>query len=119
MRGDTNLFCIAGLIGGVVSSRVAKMTYGIRCSTSFKPHEPGHIARQAESFTGLDGKVRLANSFGAILHKGESGVEDRDYIEPFTLTWSPGAINLRKDVSLIVYRGEEETVPEFLDQPGL
>ena len=110
---------VAWLIDGVVSARVAKMTYGIRCSTKFKPKLESHIARQAQSFIGWDGTPRLTNSFGAILHKGESGVEDRDYIEPFSLTWPSTSPTLRKDVALLVYRGEADPLPDFIDEPGL
>lgn len=110
---------VAWLIDGVVSERVAKMTYGIRCSTRFKPSDKQHLARQSQAFISLDGSTRLSNSFGPILHKGESGVEDRDHIEPFTLTWQATAPMLRKDVALIVYRGDIEPLPEFVDQPGL
>ena len=110
---------VAWLIDGVVSARVAKMTYGIRCTTRFRPMDRQHAARQAQSFVGLDGSIRLANSFGAILHKGESGVEDRDYIEPFSLTWAATAPTLRKDVTLLVYRGDADPLPDFVDEPGL
>lgn len=60
---------IEGLIDGVVSSRVAKMHYGIRCSVLFRNERPSHQARISTTFEGADGKTRLTGSFGSILKK--------------------------------------------------
>jgi hypothetical protein len=134
------VFLCTGLIDGVVATRISKMTYGIRCSTLFKGHSPAHVARSSQRFSGNDGKVRLPSSFGAILHKvshfllniriihadriilslcqGESGKEDHEFIESFTVTWRV-QVPAYKDVSLFVYRGDEEKAPEFVDEGGL
>lgn len=109
---------VAWHIDGVVATRVARMTYGIRCSTLFRESRPTHIQRRVKAFTGNDGKARLPHSFGAILQRGERGHEDAEHIESFFVTWAAGQ-PLIKDASLIVYRGHEDKAPEFMDQGGL
>ncbi|UZJ55704.1 hypothetical protein CBS101457_005024 [Exobasidium rhododendri] len=108
---------VAWLIDGVVATRVSRMTYGIRCSTVYKGNNPSHIARARQKFTGNDGKVRLPSSFGTVLQKGESGREDEEFLESFSMTWMM-QMQAHKEVSLIVYRGDEDKPPEFVDEGG-
>lgn len=108
---------VAWLIDGVVKARVAKMTYGIRCSTQFRPNEYQHILRQDKKFSGSDGKLRLPNTFGSVMRKGEAGAEDQEHTESFSMTWQVSQ-KLVKDINLYVYRGEAEVEPTFLDEGG-
>lgn len=108
---------VAWLIDGVVQARVAKMTYGIRCSTLFRPNQPEHIRRQDKKFSGSDGNLRLPNTFGSVMRKGEAGKEDQEHLEKFCMTWQVSQ-RLVKDVNLYVYRGESEVEPTFLDEGG-
>jgi hypothetical protein len=45
-------------------------------------------------------------------------VEDEEHIEKFGLTWEADG-QATKSVSLFVYRGDEDTPPEFIDEGGL
>lgn len=105
---------VAWLIDGVVNTRVARQTYGIRCSTFYREGDPVHEARKSMLITGNDGKLRLPSSFGAVIKKDQSGSEQEEHLEKFTFSWHAN-MPLHKDISLYVYRGVEETEPEFID----
>jgi hypothetical protein len=95
------------LIDGVVSSRVSRLDYGIKCATVYKPEKAAHAARRAQVYSGVDGTQHLSGAFGCVLRKGTSGRDDEEHISPFVLTWIQG-VPCTANISLFVYRGEEE-----------
>ncbi len=52
-----------------VSARVIRTTYGVRCSTDYKPNDPEHAARALRKFICPSGRVVLPNGFSPILTK--------------------------------------------------
>ncbi|CEH13496.1 hypothetical protein CBOM_01416 [Ceraceosorus bombacis] len=104
------------LIDGVVSSRVSRLDYGIKCATVYKPEKPGHVARRGQVYSGVDGTEHLPGAFGCVLRKGTSGRDDEEHISPFVLTWLKN-VPCTAAISLYVYRGDEEGT-EFVDEAG-
>lgn len=54
-------------IDHLVSSRVAKLTYGTECSVPFNPSDSEHRARQKSIYRGPSGQLALPNAFASIL----------------------------------------------------
>ncbi|KAE8214982.1 hypothetical protein CF327_g1722 [Tilletia walkeri] len=113
-------------LDGVVGSRVARMSYGIRCSCVLRPERPAHQARAHLAYGGVDGVQHLSGAFGCVLRKGETGRDDEEHLSPFVLTWTT-TVPLTAAISLLIYRGESgganagmeaDELPEFVDMPG-
>ncbi|KAL9935213.1 hypothetical protein V8E36_005561 [Tilletia maclaganii] len=104
-------------LDGVVGSRVARMSYGIRCACVLRPERPAHQARAHLGYGGVDGVQHLPGAFGCVLRKGEAGRDDEEHLSPFVLTWTT-SVPLTAAISLLVYRGESDELPEFVDMPG-
>ncbi|KAK0568542.1 hypothetical protein OC861_001872 [Tilletia horrida] len=104
-------------LDGVVGSRVARMSYGIRCSCVLRPERPAHQARAHLGYGGVDGVQHLPGAFGCVLRKGETGRDDEEHLSPFVLTWTT-TVPLTAAISLLVYRGDSDELPEFVDMPG-
>ncbi|PWN39971.1 hypothetical protein IE81DRAFT_325981 [Ceraceosorus guamensis] len=115
---------VAWSLDGMVSTRVARMSLGIRCNALYRPEKPGHVERQHLSFAGQDGRWKLPGVFAPIIRKGESASTTAEHIEPFNLTWPIGAPPM-KEVVLFVHRDEdgddddEQHIPEFVEEEGL
>ena len=56
-------------IDHLVSSRVAKLTYGTDCSVPYNPSDGEHRARQKNIYRGPSGQLALPNAFASILTK--------------------------------------------------
>lgn len=56
-------------IDHLVSSRVAKLTYGTECSVPFNPTDGEHRTRQKHIYRGPSGQLALPNAFASILTK--------------------------------------------------
>jgi hypothetical protein len=109
---------VAWTLDGVVASRIAKMSYGVRSHVRYRSNRPEHRERESTAYIGKDGTKWIGNAFSRILDKGVAEKEDIDHVEDFTLTWSVDE-PLFKDVSLVVYRGAEPQIPEFVDETDL
>lgn len=108
---------IAWYLDGIVRSRVAKLHYGIRCTSIFRYTKPSHIVRAKKVIVGHDGIERLSGFFGKILEKGDVEDEDQEHLKKFGLTWPEGEA-LVKDIGLVIYRGPLDEPPEFMDEEG-
>lgn len=108
---------IAWFLDGVVGSRKSKMHYGIRCATIFRPHKASHFARSSQVIVGNDGVERLKGFFGQLLEKDSIQDVNYEHIQKYSLTWPVGE-TLYKEIGLVVYRGEEEKAPDFVDEVG-
>ncbi|OAX34642.1 hypothetical protein K503DRAFT_859084 [Rhizopogon vinicolor AM-OR11-026] len=64
-------------IDHLVSSRVARATYGVEIYTPFNPHDPEHQARQHTRFFDAAGDPSIPNQFASILLKGSVFVTRR------------------------------------------
>lgn len=49
--------------------RVARFTYGVKCTREFEYNDPEHQRRQKSAFVNPSGKVFLPNGYQAILKK--------------------------------------------------
>ena len=56
-------------IDHLVSTRVAKLTYGLPCHVTFDSSQSDHVSRKHTKFRDLDGKWCLPNAFSPILKK--------------------------------------------------
>ena len=56
-------------IDHLVTTRVAKLTYGIHCTWMFDSSQSDHVSRKDTLFRELDGSWRLPNAFSSILKK--------------------------------------------------
>jgi hypothetical protein len=56
-------------IDHLVSSRVARATYGIECSTQYDSLDPEHLARESKSYINVAGVRRIPGYFESILRK--------------------------------------------------
>lgn len=59
-------------IDHLVSSRVAKLTYGTECSVPYNMTDSEHRARQKSIYRGPSGQLALPNAFASILTKVSS-----------------------------------------------
>jgi hypothetical protein len=49
--------------------RVAKFTYGVKCTREFEQNDPEHQRRRRGAFVNPSGKVFLPNGYQAVLKK--------------------------------------------------
>ncbi|KAF9222351.1 hypothetical protein BS17DRAFT_818684 [Gyrodon lividus] len=56
-------------IDHLVSSRAARFTYGVKCSTGYQSHNLEHAVRRATAYHTLTGRLVLPNAFRSILAK--------------------------------------------------
>lgn len=56
-------------IDHLITTRVAKLTYGVTCGRGFDPSQDDHISRKNTKYCDLDGSWRLPNAFCSILEK--------------------------------------------------
>lgn len=60
---------VSFLIDHLVSSRVARFTYGTECNALYNEHDPEHVARRANAFEGVTGCLEVPHAFESILVK--------------------------------------------------
>ncbi|KAG1830170.1 hypothetical protein EV424DRAFT_1581208 [Suillus variegatus] len=70
-------------IDHLVSSRVARVTYGVECGMEYNFQDPEHLARQHKAFIDVDGKTYIPEQFESILLKGTQVSEQREFRKPF------------------------------------
>ncbi|KAF9231965.1 hypothetical protein BU15DRAFT_55561 [Melanogaster broomeanus] len=92
-------------IDHLVSSRVAKFTYGTECSVPYNAFDTEHRARQKSIYRGPSGQLALPNAFGSILTKGTRVSEKEEFEEAFAIrrTSQPACNTIEVDITS--YRG--------------
>ncbi|KDQ59135.1 hypothetical protein JAAARDRAFT_192677 [Jaapia argillacea MUCL 33604] len=91
-----------------VSTRVARATYGSRCSTRFDPSDHEHAQRASQVFLNATGYQYLPCAFSAVLKKGTSVTENREFTCGFTRTVQDGSQIGRVPVDITCYRGADQ-----------
>ncbi|KIJ66155.1 hypothetical protein HYDPIDRAFT_152023 [Hydnomerulius pinastri MD-312] len=101
-------------IDHLVSSRVAKFTYGTECSVPFNPYDPEHRTRQKAVYRGPSGQLALPNAFGSILTRGTRVSEEQTFDESFAIrrTTQPACNSVEVDITS--YRGSLAR-PDWMD----
>jgi len=97
-------------IDHLVSSRVAKLTYGTECSVPYNPSDTEHRTRQKNIYRGPSGQLALPNAFASILTRGTRVAEKQEFQESFAIRRSSQAACNSMDIGITSYRGP-------LDQP--
>ncbi|KDQ52423.1 hypothetical protein JAAARDRAFT_483334 [Jaapia argillacea MUCL 33604] len=102
-----------------VSTRVAKTAYGTSCNRIYRPDDPTHLARYPQSFVDAEGWLLLPNGFTAILSKGTSVSEDREYRCSLVFDVAHAQELNSAIADITVYRGADP-VPQWTDiNPGM
>ncbi|KAI0031115.1 hypothetical protein K488DRAFT_87118 [Vararia minispora EC-137] len=95
-----------------VSSRVAKLTYGSRCTHVFDSNNPEHAKRASNTFVAPNGLQMLDGGFKDILVKGTQITEDTLFERPFYIISRFGVEKIECEV--ICHRGDN--VPKWMDE---
>lgn len=101
-------------IDHLVSSRVAKFTYGTECSVPYDSSNPDHRFRQRKVYRGPSGLLAVPNAFGSILVRGTRVSEQQTFEEDFVIRRSSMASCGSVDVDIVAYRGPL-TRPDWMD----
>ncbi|KAJ7905200.1 hypothetical protein B0H13DRAFT_1716733 [Mycena leptocephala] len=97
-----------------VSVRVARFTYGMKCSESFNPMNAEHTARAETQYKGVSGDVLIPNSFSAILKRGIQVCETTEFRESYNRRSSDPAVLDYFSTDLWTYRGRADD-PQWVD----
>ncbi|KAG2353445.1 hypothetical protein BDR07DRAFT_1367118 [Suillus spraguei] len=100
-------------IDHLVSSRVARATYGTDCNTQYNSRDPEHLARQHKKFIGLTGEL-LPDYFQSILLKGTQVSELREFRKSFITTRTSLAACKSVSTDIVCYKGALQD-PQWLD----
>ncbi|KAG2122351.1 hypothetical protein DEU56DRAFT_974525 [Suillus clintonianus] len=101
-------------IDHLVSSRVARATYGVECITPYDSQDLEHRIRQHKSFIDATGELCLPEYFESILLKGTQVSELREFRKSFLkIRQSPGACKSHSS-AIICYNGALQD-PQWLD----
>lgn len=95
-----------------VTSRVAKYTYGSKCSRSYEPANIDHKKRGARAYVSPHGKKMLDDGFQAVLLKGTKVTEETEFERKFQMMSRFGLERIECDV--MCYRGN--IAPEWTDE---
>ncbi|KAI6159165.1 hypothetical protein EDD17DRAFT_915883 [Pisolithus thermaeus] len=101
-------------IDNIVSSRVAKLTYGTECSVPYDSSDPEHRARQKKVYRGPSGILAVPNSFGSILSRGTRVSAEQTFEEDFVVRRSTIQSCASVDVDITAYRGSLAK-PDWMD----
>ncbi|KAL4068706.1 hypothetical protein V8B97DRAFT_2024646 [Scleroderma yunnanense] len=101
-------------IDNLVSSRVAKLTYGTECSVPYDSTNPEHRARQKKVYRGPSGMLAVPKAFGSILTRGTRVSEQQTFEEEFVIRRSTVDSCESVDVDITAYRGSL-TKPDWMD----
>ncbi|KAF9449855.1 hypothetical protein P691DRAFT_727192 [Macrolepiota fuliginosa MF-IS2] len=107
---------IAGFLKPTVCTRVARYTFGIRCSILYDSSKEEHIKRSADCITLLGGEAKIPGGFWSILSKNTQVSGSQEYRCHF-FREAPEKSRLGKGnrVHVVCYRGSDPC-PEFVDQ---
>ncbi|KIM58504.1 hypothetical protein SCLCIDRAFT_128105 [Scleroderma citrinum Foug A] len=92
-------------IDHLVTTRVAKLTYGIHCTWMFDSSQSDHVSRKDTLFRELDGSWRLPNAFSSILKKGTQVSEQQEFRHSFFQLRESATDCASICTTLVVYRG--------------
>ncbi|OAX34711.1 hypothetical protein K503DRAFT_803366 [Rhizopogon vinicolor AM-OR11-026] len=101
-------------IDHLVSSRVARATYGVKMYTRFNSQDPEHQARQHKQFIDHAGDPSISNQFASILLKGTQVSELREFRSPFSFLRKSRFECNSHSVQIICYKGDLQK-PKWLD----
>ncbi|KAG2063017.1 hypothetical protein BDR04DRAFT_1111856 [Suillus decipiens] len=101
-------------IDHLVSSRVARATYGIECNTLYDSQDPQHLARQHKSFIQVTGELRIPGHFQSILLKGTQVSELREFRKSFFTTRTSLVACRSANTDIMCYKGAL-VHPQWLD----
>lgn len=101
-------------IDNLVSSRVAKFTYGTECSVPYDSTNPEHRARQKNVYRGPSGMLAVPKGFGPILIRGTRVAEEQTFEEGFVIRRSTMDACETVEVDITAYRGSL-TKPDWMD----
>ena len=60
---------IAFYLQHVVAARIAKQTYGVKCTVSYNPADPEHYQRRFATITRPSGRISVVGGFSTLLAK--------------------------------------------------
>ncbi|KAG0708560.1 hypothetical protein DFH29DRAFT_423264 [Suillus ampliporus] len=101
-------------IDHLVSSRVARATYGIECYTQYNSQNLGHQARQHTCFIDNTGELCIPNRFESILPKGTQVSELREFRKPFVCARKSLIACTSHSTDIMCYKGALQE-PQWLD----
>ncbi|KIJ14485.1 hypothetical protein PAXINDRAFT_115792 [Paxillus involutus ATCC 200175] len=101
-------------IDHLVSSRAARFTYGVNCTTGYKHQNSEHNARRATAFRSLSGRLVLPNAFQSILTKGTHVSEEQEFRHTFYMKRESPSDCSHVSSRISNYRGEL-TAPAWVD----
>ncbi|KAG2153153.1 hypothetical protein DEU56DRAFT_954958 [Suillus clintonianus] len=105
---------ISFYIDHLVSSRVARVTYGIECTNRYDSQNPEHLARRHKTIIGINGEKYLSDCFGSILLKGTQVSELREFRKSFSTTSKSLAACKSHSAEIMCYKGALQE-PRWLD----
>lgn len=120
---------VSYFIDHLVSSRVARYTYGTECSVPYSPFDAEHRARQKQVFRSASGILALPRAFSSILAKvpfhcirrfiayaqqGTRVSEQQEFNEAFAVRRYNQAACNNVEVGIMSYRGSL-TNPNWVD----
>ncbi|KAF9222352.1 hypothetical protein BS17DRAFT_767970 [Gyrodon lividus] len=92
-------------IDHLVSSRVARFTYGTECSVPFDSSDTEHRARLKSVYRGPSGQLALPHGFGSILMRGTRVSEKQEFEEAFAIRRTSQVACNTVEVDITSYRG--------------
>ncbi|KAG2043940.1 hypothetical protein BDR03DRAFT_940307 [Suillus americanus] len=101
-------------IDHLVSSRVARATYGIECNIPYNFLSPEHQARQHKTFIDVTGGLRIPDHFQSILLKGTQVSELREFRKSFYTTRTSLTACKSASTDIMCYKGALQE-PQWLD----
>ncbi|KAG2097232.1 uncharacterized protein F5147DRAFT_816648, partial [Suillus discolor] len=104
---------VSYFIDHLVSTRVARFTYGTECSVLFNPLDMEHRSRQKEVFRSVSGTLALPGAFSSILTKGTLVSVQQEFSKTFAIRRYNKAACNQVDVRIMLYRGLRQ--PDWMD----
>ncbi|KAK7058002.1 hypothetical protein R3P38DRAFT_3304311 [Favolaschia claudopus] len=102
-----------------VSVRVARFTYGVKCSEAYNPSNNEHFTRASTRYVGVSGETLVPGRFSAILKKGTQVAETKEFSETYIRRSDDPAALDRFSTELYLYRGRGESPQWFDVEPEL
>jgi len=98
-----------------VSSRMAKVTYGVECHRPFDASDPQHRARESTAYLLSSGDRRLPHYFDTILNKGVQVSQDKEFRRSYFIehVFLPTCSKIKQDITC--YRGSSGS-PKWMDE---
>ncbi|PPQ99006.1 hypothetical protein CVT24_003488 [Panaeolus cyanescens] len=100
-----------------VTTRVSKLTFGVRCNVPLNSQDDEHIKRESTKYRSQDGIWRLPNAFETILPRNTQVSETKEFRRPF-ITVGKDVASLQQVKSTIrCYRGQHDNPMWVSDEP--